>query len=396
MGQTEEEKNRLWKLAFPDPSQIEKRAEEKKKISRRQAISNIAAAGAIVAIGAAAGVGGYFGGAASVPAPNPNAKVPGAGFEFGQTPSHPGWKFGWVNHVTTNPFFVPTQYGIADADRALGTTSSWGGSTTSTVSEMVDAFNALVAAKVDGIATTLIDLKAFNKPTDDALAAGIPVIGYNADARIGNGPVQNNRLAYVGQSLFNSGRALGQKIAGLIPDKNARIGLFIATPGSLNIQPRIDGAVQVLVNENGYSKDSVNVVGTDPLLDKEGPIVDSWYLGHTDAKGMFAVDAGDTQSVGDVARKEGLKGKVFTGGFDLLPGTLSNIKDGFTQVTIDQQPYLQGFVPEQQLYIWKLSKGLMAPSDTDTSLSFVTAANVGQFLGSKTRFEGSTDAQPTF
>ncbi len=394
MEEKEELKKRLHKIAFPDPSEEEKIANAKKTISRRQAISNVAAAGAVVVVGAAAGVGGYYGGVASVKPTTTGVSPPPTGFQYQTVPSHPGWKFGWVNHVTTNPFFVPTQYGIEDANRALGTTHQWGGTLESKVAEMVDQFNSYIAAKVDGIATTLIDLKAFNKPTDDALAAGIPVIGYNADARVGNGPVQNHRLAYVGQSLYNSGRALGGKIMELIPDKNARIALFIATPGSLNIQPRIDGAKDVLIKDNGYT--SVVDIGTAPLLADEGPLIDSWYLGHTDAKGMFAVDAGDTQSVGDIARKEGLKGKVFTGGFDLLPTTLTNIKDGFTQVTIDQQPYLQGFVPQQQMYLWKLSKGLMAPSDTDTSLSFVTASNVDQFSSSKSRFEGSTAAQPTF
>ena len=32
-------------------------------------------------------------------------------------PKHPKWKFAFINHVTTNPFFVPTQYGAADAAR---------------------------------------------------------------------------------------------------------------------------------------------------------------------------------------------------------------------------------------------------------------------------------------
>ena len=35
-------------------------------------------------------------------------------------PSHPRWKLVFVNHVTTNPFFVPTQYGIQDACALLG------------------------------------------------------------------------------------------------------------------------------------------------------------------------------------------------------------------------------------------------------------------------------------
>ena len=40
------------------------------------------------------------------------ASVAGGG---GNYPTHPKWKFAFVNHVTTNPFFVPTQYGAADA-----------------------------------------------------------------------------------------------------------------------------------------------------------------------------------------------------------------------------------------------------------------------------------------
>ena len=40
--------------------------------------------------------------------------------ETGPFPDHPRWKFVFVNHVTTNPFFVPTQYGIQDACALLG------------------------------------------------------------------------------------------------------------------------------------------------------------------------------------------------------------------------------------------------------------------------------------
>ena len=43
----------------------------------------------------------------------------------GAFPDHPSWKFVFVNHVTTNPFFVPTQYGIADACALLGCSYQW-------------------------------------------------------------------------------------------------------------------------------------------------------------------------------------------------------------------------------------------------------------------------------
>ncbi len=62
------------------------------------------------------------------------------------------------------------------------------------------------------------------------------------------------------------------------------------------------------------------------------------------------------------------------GGYDLLPGTLRLIQNGSLQFTIDQQPYLQGFYPVVQLFLYKLSGGLVAPSDTNTGLLFVTKA----------------------
>ena len=67
-----------------------------------------------------------------------------------------------------------------------------------------------------------------------ALDAGIPVFSYNADAK------GNDRLAYIGQDLYASGQALGQRIVELVGEGTV-VG-FIATPGQLNIQPRLDGA----------------------------------------------------------------------------------------------------------------------------------------------------------
>ena len=66
-------------------------------------------------------------------------------------PKHPKWKFAFINHVTTNPFFVPTQYGAADAAKMVDVSYTWGGSTKADVGEMINAFNAAISAKADGI-----------------------------------------------------------------------------------------------------------------------------------------------------------------------------------------------------------------------------------------------------
>src|ERR1700743_3352617 len=79
----------------------------------------------------------------------------------GSFPSTPKWKFVFVNHVTTNSFFVPTRNGLADAAAMLDVaTPQWTGSETGDVSEMVSAFDSAISSGADGIAIALTDSSA--------------------------------------------------------------------------------------------------------------------------------------------------------------------------------------------------------------------------------------------
>src|SRR5688500_15240050 len=71
---------------------------------------------------------------------------------IGNFPKTPNWKFVFVNHVTTNPFFTPTQYGAEDACKLLGCSFQWTGSANSVVAEMVNATNTAISGKADGLA----------------------------------------------------------------------------------------------------------------------------------------------------------------------------------------------------------------------------------------------------
>jgi simple sugar transport system substrate-binding protein len=99
-----------------------------------------------------------------------------SGGSYGNFPSTPKWKFVFVCHVTTNPFFTPTQYGAEDACKLLGADFQWTGSKDSIVAEMVNATNTAVTSKADGIALAVVDKTAFKEPVDKALDAGIPVV----------------------------------------------------------------------------------------------------------------------------------------------------------------------------------------------------------------------------
>jgi simple sugar transport system substrate-binding protein len=296
-------------------------------------------------------------------------------------PPHPRWKFVFVNHVTSNPFFVPCQYGIEDACALLGVDYQWTGSETSDVAQMVNAMNTAIAGKADAIAVCLVDPKGFDRPVEAALADGIPVFSYNADSKT------NKRLAYIGQDLFLSGQMMGERIVKLVGA--GKVAIFIATPGQLNLQPRVDGAMDSIKKSGADIR--ATMIATDPSANAGLSKIQAYYLGNQDVKGLFGVSGGDTMNCGLICRQYNLPAKgVHAGGYDLLPKSLEAVHDGFLDFAIDQQPYLQGFYTVMEMFAYKVSGGLIGPADINTGLKFVTKDAVGQYMNTKTRFEGSS------
>src|SRR5258706_872183 len=255
---------------------------------------------------------------------------------------------------------------------------------------MVSFLNSAITAKANGIATTVIDATAFTAPVKSAMDAGIPVVSYNADGSVKPGSLADTdttRVCYVGQALSLSGQQLGTRAASLMSG-TGDVVIFIATPGTGNMQTGFDGAASILTPK-GFK---VHSVATGAATSVEEGAENAYILGHKTLKGAFAVDAGSTQFLGPVLAKNSLVGKIPAGGFDLTPGTLAAIKAGQLDFTIDQNPYLQGFIPTLYLYLYNLSGGLVAPPDTDTGLTFVTKTTVDAY-SVPSRFEGSTTAQ---
>jgi simple sugar transport system substrate-binding protein len=306
----------------------------------------------------------------------------------GNFPKTPAWKFWFVNHADTNEFFTPTKYGYADAAALLGLpTPNWGGSATSSESEMISYTNSAISAKADGIMIAVISNTAFTTPVANAMSAGIPVLSYNADGIYSHGVAEigTNRLAYVGQALYLSGQAMGQQIKTLIPG-GGEIVIFIATAGTGNIQPRYDGAVSVLGSNYKVSEIATSTVDATELSTEK-----SYLLGHkSTVKGAFAVDSGSTANLAAALAGAGLK--IPAGGFDTDPRTLAALQSGGITFSIFQDPYLQGFLPVLYTYLYNLSGGQLAPPDTDTGLTILNKGNVGQFL-KNSRFQGGSSAQ---
>jgi simple sugar transport system substrate-binding protein len=367
------------RLEWDERKEEETPSKSWRQLTRRTALTGVAAgiaAAALEACGSSKSSSSTTGVSSSTAATTSSSSAAASIFGVSQS-----YKFTLVNHVTTNPFFTPTQNGAADACKLLGCSYQWTGSDNSVVGQMVTDFNTAVSAGVDGIGVALISLTAFNQPVEKALAAGIPVVAYNADA------AGNPRLSYIGQDLFVSGQEMGQHIVDLVPSGD--IALFIATPGSLNIQPRIDGAQATL---KSHSSITPHVVATGAALTQELSTIDAYITGHPSYKGFFAVDGGSTQSIGQTIQKHGLVGKVKGGGYDLTPITQQTVASGAMQFTIDQQPYLQGFLPILQLYMYKASQSLSGIADVNTGLKFLDKTTVAPYNSTKSRYEGTSSS----
>ena len=142
---------------------------------------------------------------------------------------------------------------------------------------------------------------------------------------------------------------MGERIVSLID--SGMVALFIATPGQLNIQPRLDGASDAI--KKSGKKIDVQTIATGATVNEELSKIKSFYLGPPGPEGH--VRGRRRQHAGRRAGDEGInlpsKG-VHGGGFDLLPTTVQLIHEGFLDFTIDQQPYVQGFYTVMEAFVF--------------------------------------------
>ena len=324
-------------------------------------------------------------GAATIPQFIRAAWGAGATSNGSTTFGNPRWTFTFVSQAATNPFFVPTRYGLEDAANLLGCKYQWlGTSTESVVPAMVQTMNSAIAAGVDGIAVAMVDDKAFNEPTARALDAGIPVIAFNSDVTPASA---NQRLSYVGQNQYPLGLAIGQQILKYVD--SGQIAIMISTPGALSLQPRVDGAVHAI--KSSGRDIHYDIVATGTTFATQVANAKAYYLGHPDVRGMFGVDIGSGTGIAEAIRQSDLRKKgIYGSTTDIYPVTNQAIKDDILQFTFDQQPYFEGFYAFMQLFFIKLSGAMEGAAPIETGPLLVTKDNISKYMDRPSRFIGNT------
>jgi simple sugar transport system substrate-binding protein len=237
---------------------------------------------------------------------------------------------------------------------------------------MSSLIDAAVATRPAGLVVSLPDPQGLAAAVRRALAAGIPVISINSGAeafrRLGI-PV------HVGQQEYRAGLAAGKRLAG----EGVRHALcVIHEAGNLALEERCRGVRAALEHAHG----TLGLLTVD-LQDLDGArrtiaaaLRGRRYDGLVTLGG--AVIAASAQAA---IAADGLTGEITYATFGVGQDVLVGVRDGLIRFAVDQQPYLQGYVPVQLLaeharYDLSLPDGTLVP----TGPVFVTSANAAQVL----------------
>ncbi|CAL9620253.1 hypothetical protein SUDANB176_05828 [Streptomyces sp. enrichment culture] len=229
---------------------------------------------------------------------------------------------------------------------------------------------------VDGIALTLAKPQAMKGPVNEARAADIPVVGLNSgiDAWRSSG-----LLGYFGQDEGVAGRAVGDKL----DDLKAEHALCVVHErGNVALEARCAGVKKTFggTTENLYvdGTDMRAVSGIIAARLRQDPTIDEVVTNGADYA-LTAVDA---------VEKADSDARVAT--FDLSEDLVDAVRGGNVQFAVDQQPYLQGYLAVDALWLYRtngnVSGGGVAP--VLTGPAFVTqaeAASVAGFAANGTR-----------
>lgn len=242
--------------------------------------------------------------------------------------------------------------------------------------KMIAQFKEAIAVRPDGICIMgHPGQDAFEPLVDEAIAKGIIVTSQNTDLpRIERKYVANG-FGYVGQDLYLSGLALGRKCVdkwGLKSGDRALVwGLLAQEMRGLRSKGCIDG-----LEEAGVTVDYIEItaeVDKDPPLGT--PSITGYISAHPDVKLIITDHGGLTATLETYLKTAGKKpGEVKGAGFDLTAATVEAIRNGYCGVILDQQPYLQGYLPILQVCLTK--KYGFAGLHIDTGSGFIDASNV--------------------
>lgn len=273
-----------------------------------------------------------------------------------------------VLHAMNSSFYTKMADGAKQAGIDLGITVDVTSPTTaSNLAEQVSMLESCIAADYAGIATVTWDPSGFNAVIKKADDAGIPVIGFNMNAE------DSGTVAFVGQEYEDAGYQLGKYMFEEVMQGKGKYIVASCAPADTALIAREAGIKRAAEEFPEIEYIDTIDIGTD-LTNAYG-VIESAYLANPDVTAILGVDV-FSEAIGNFISTYKLSETVAGAGFDLTEGTLKHISNGDMQLTVGQNPYLQGYYSVMELYM-NLSNE-MPFIDINTGAQLVTADNVAE------------------
>ena len=278
-----------------------------------------------------------------------------------------------VHAGSANAFFQSVKNGLDDACELVNADCQMlFAPTDGDVPGLVSNFQAAIAQSPDMIITAIPDNDALDAVVQEAVDAGITVIASNVDDL--EGAAGNARDAFVGQNFVTAGSVLAARLAEQFPSSGAvKVLIGVNAPDNNWSRARADGVIAGLEAWQAANPDrDITWEEIDAGFDYAitGDRFGNYLTATPDLTAYFDTGFWD-YAASTVLKDRGIApGDVLLGGFDLVPDVLTAMQEGYIQITVDQQPYLQGYAPVMQAPLIKYYK--MAPFDVDTGNAVVT------------------------
>jgi len=225
--------------------------------------------------------------------------------------------------------------GLALAGEQMNVEVEYRNPPTGDLADMARIIEQAAASGPDGIITTLADPDVLSGPIRAAVDAGIDVVIINSGT-----PDQAREigaLMYVGQPEYDAGFAAGQRAAGDGIESFLCVNHYISSPSSTErCQGFADGLGVDLGNQMIDS-------GQDPSEVQNR--VMAYLNANPDTDAVLTLGPNSADPTILALEEMGLAGDIYFGTFDLGDNIVQGLRDGVIQWGIDQQPFLQAYMP---------------------------------------------------
>jgi simple sugar transport system substrate-binding protein len=243
----------------------------------------------------------------------------------------------FVTHgQSSDPFWSVVINGAGDAAADLGVAVEYHAPLRFDMVEMSDRIAATVASRPDGLVVSIPDAAALNAAIRDAIDTGIPVVSINS-----GGDVYRDLgvLAHIGQTEYEAGYESGVRLA----RAGVRQALCVNHEvGNTALDERCKGFRDALEERRAVAYALVvNLADPDDTQQRiagaitTGPAID----------GILTLGPNGAAPALAALRQTGKIREVALATFDLSPEVLEAIRDGEMNFAVDQQQYLQGYLP---------------------------------------------------